>query len=74
MISSTDEDEQDNNKGNDTDEINDDADMFKESEIPESPPISEKYNIKVEVGLPDGIPPLCNRLLISISHITWNAI
>ena len=45
--SAADADERNNSQGNDTDEVNDDADVRKKS------PMSEKYNIKIEMGLPN---------------------
>ena len=53
--------ERNNAQGRDTDEMSDDVDVSKPSEIPKSiPPMSEKNNINIEVGLPDGILPLFN--------------
>ena len=58
---STGQGERNNAQGSDTDEMPDDVDVSKPSEIPKSiPPMSEKDNINVEVGLPDGILPLFN--------------
>ena len=60
----TDEDEKNNTQGSDTVEMPDDADVSKPSEIPKRiPPMSEKNNIKIEVGLPDGIQPLFNGFI-----------
>ena len=53
--STADADERNNSQGNDTDEVNDHADVRKKS------PLSEKHNIKIEMGLPDGILPLFNQ-------------
>ena len=51
-------------KISDTVEMPDDADVSKPSEIPKRiPPMSEKNNIKIEVGLPDGIQPLFNGFI-----------
>ena len=58
---STGQGERNNAQGSDTDEMPDDIDVSKPSEIPKSiPPMSEKNNINIEVGLPDGILPLFN--------------
>ena len=57
----TDQGERNNAQGSDTDEMPDDVDVSKPSEMPKSiPPMSEKNNINIEVGLPDGILPLFN--------------